>query len=333
MTIHWAGTEMDVIGGFHATTTNSAYFDINYSVSALLGADGLGPTVSFDSPIGAGTLWSAQALVHIPYIVKYGYNSYRWSGIKVYDESGGLLGGVYSTNNMYSTLYLVIYIKTASSSATVDIGFVAIENTKTVMTLIGYQEDENAVLEFYINNGLKGRVRCAGTLIGMKSVSFYGGDSRLNLYNELTKWYSGISEIVVADESTLGMRVKTYRPIADGFHQTWDGNYDNVNNLTVGIDAISTQLANAAETFLHGASLNEGTAIRALCVGAAAASEDPAGARGVIYSDGTLHQQAFVKPLSQGAPPNVAILETNPATGLAWTPAEFNALEFGVQHT
>lgn len=315
MTIYFAGTERDAVEGGYAITTDSIYFDSAYSNLAVWASNWVSCGYRLAAEVGAGSgYWLAFTARSFFTTSWYVYGPW----LQVYDADNAQSCRI-DTN---LPTFLSYVLNQAGDS------YAGPQATNAVDVVLRYDvhcytDGGNVKLDVYRNNLLISSASGAGANRGLQSFAFFGGTENGG---------TAISEIIVADEPTLGMRVKTYRPTADGTHTTWAGNYDNINNDDVGIDAISTQLPNAAETFLHGATLNEGTAIRALCVGAAAASEDPTGAHGIIYSGGTLHHQAFVKPLAQGAPPNVAIWETNPATGLAWTPAEFNALEFGVQH-
>lgn len=322
MTIYFTGTERDAVEGGRAITTNTTYFDTRYSSSAI--------AVRLDISCGATLL------------NEIGANSVDgfWLGFSLYTRAqrtreGKTLEILTDNNNLVLTLIgqccygnaqLTLY--NSANQTNVSTSYTVPMYAVMRYDIHCFTENGEAKAELYINNLLVASARIAGQNRGIKVVKIYpgasvddGGDGGF------------VSEIIIADESTLGMRVKTYRPIADGFHKTWAGNYDNVNNDDVGIDAISTSISNAAETFLHGATLSEGTAIRALAIGAAIASSNPTAAKAILNIDGTLYQKNFVKPLAQGAPPNVAIYEVNPATGLSFTPTNFNNLEFGVQHS
>lgn len=312
MTIYFAGTERDAVEGGITISTNSAYFNPLYSNLAVQVSNTVSCGYTLEQEIGVGGTISVGWTLYSVYS-----NSPPNNMIFLYDSNLQLAAKIDS--RALNVLNITVY-NTSGTSAFMDIPW--IYNTLHRMDLEITNIGGRVYAKAYRNNLQIGEASVAGTGRGVKVINILSGITN----------FGYVSEVIIADEPTLGMRVKTYRPTADGTHTTWDGNFENVNNNDVGIDAISTQLPNAAETFLHGATLNEGTAIRALCVGAAAASEDPAGCHGVIYSGGTLHPQAFVKPLALGTPPNVAIFETNPATGLSWTPTEFNALEFGVQH-
>ena len=343
MTIYFAGTENDAVSG-GTVNTSTTYFNTNYSVSALMATRYNAVGNSLSTAIGGNdpTGWWFQA--HFAW-GSWEYNppaAVGWSGMIVKDANGYIAAQITGTNTggrydyMQGTNYRLQVYNAAGGTSYLDLGPNLLNPGKYVYSLHCYtNENSYAVAEFYINNVLKGQVSIAAASANRGAYTvecrggWYYGTNASNTYYD---WPAGISEMILASESTLDMRVKTYRPTADGTHTTWDGNYDNVNNNDVGIDAVSTQLSNAAETFLHGATLDEGTAIRALVVGAAA-SENPTGAKAVLNINGNLYQQDFEKSLTQGAASNIAIYEDNPATGLSFTAADFNSLEFGVQHS
>lgn len=339
MTIYFTGTERDVITGGTSVTTNSQNFDPAYSLSAIKVSHLTSAGISLPIEFGANSIngWWLQ--------VVYGWDTMPysgtilWNGIIIKNANLNTIARISGTANetgSYSQSARLRVYGADGTSNYIDISGVFAAQ-KFVYTLHCYTNlDGKATIDFYVNNLLKGTVSIANISPNRNfhTVECYAGQVYSgNPGTSIGNWGAGISEFIIADESTIGMRVKTYRPTADGTHTTWAGNYDNVNNNDIGIDAISTQLSNAAETFLHGATLNEGTAIRALAVGAAIASANPTGAKAILNIDGNLYQQDFEKSLTQGAASNIAIYEDNPATGLSFTAADFNSLEFGVQHS
>lgn len=315
MTIYFAGTERDAVEGGIGTTTDSTYYDATYSKLAVTVSSTLSCGFSLNSEIETGGNFWIGFCHFAPNTLGNSSNF-----ILLNNTANQPVMSITGTGGN-GTQRLTLYNDTGNSNS---LDFAWSKNSLIRWDVNVYTENGTCYAKIYRNNLLFINQSLAGTTRGLKTLSLYSSGSEI---------YGYVSEIIIADESTLGMRVKTYRPIADGFHKTWAGNYDNVNNNDVSIDAISTSLSNAAETFLHGATLNEGTAIRALAVGAAIASSNPTAAKAILNIDGTLYQKNFVKPLAQGAPPNVAIYEVNPATGLSFTPTNFNNLEFGVQHS
>lgn len=313
MTIYFAGTEQDAVEGGITISTNSAYFYPLYSNLAVQVSNvvSCGHTLPVEIAAG-GTLWVGWSLYSIQ-------GTFPAAMVAIYNgnsQPAVVVNSPVTAGEMRMTLY-----NTAGGSS--------YSTLPWVHTLLHHMDLEITTISgqvyarLYRNNLLISETTLAGTGRAMKVVNLSSAISNVGY----------VSEIIIADEPTLGMRVKTYRPTADGTHTLWAGNFDNVNNDEVGLEAISTQLPNSAETFLHGQPLTEGTTIRALVVGSSIASANPTGASAVLNIGGTLYQKSFEKTLTQGAAPNLAIYETNPATGISFTAADFNSLEFGVQHS
>ena len=315
MTIYFAGTERDAVEGGIAISTNGAYFDATYSSLAVSVSNVVGCGHTLPTEIGAGAdIWVG--------FTHFAPDSFGNSNtlLVLTNASGQVVASITGTGTN-STQRFTLYNDAGGSTA---IDFTWVKNARLRWDINLYTSAGTCYAKVYHNNLLALSLSLAGTTRGTKTVRLYSGGAEISGY---------VSEIIIADESTLGMRVKTYRPTADGTHTTWDGNYDNVNNDVIGIEAISTQLPNAAETFLHGQTLTEGTTIRALVVGLSIASANPTDASAVLNIGGTLYQKSFEKLLTQGTSPNLAIYETNPATGVSFTAADFNSLEFGVRHS
>lgn len=314
MTIYFAGTEHDAVEGGSGISTNTNYFDSNYSRLAIVNPYLVSCGQTLSTEFGANTsFWVGFSIYQVS------TNNPSKQLLSIYDSNGNKSVEVYPGGG-YMGLILRVY-NNIDSYADAPY-FNHINNLLHRYDLNVYTDNGICYSKLYRNNIQIAQTSLNGNNRGIKTLEIYNGIQNT----------SYISEIIIADESTLGMRVKTYWPTADGTHTTWEGNFDNVNNNDVGIEAISTQLPNAVETFLHGRTLSEGTTIRAITIGAAIASANPTDASAVLNIGGTLYQKAFEKPLTQGAAPNIAIYETNPATGVSFTAADFNSLEFGVQH-
>lgn len=320
MTIYFAGTERDAVEGGTGVTTTNTYYDPNYSNLAVVVSGTVTGGYTLPTEIGSnGGFW--VAFTHYSYATGTTWGDHL---LTLLDQSNNICAQIYRSNDDY-----MLRVYNSSNSYANSLLFEWAPNQLVRYDINVYTENNVCYAKCYRNNLLMAGAQLAGVNRGLKAFQVFKGAGNGSFGT--TAGY--VSEIIIADEPTLGMRVKTYRPTADGTHTTWEGTFDNVNNDDTSIDAISTQLPNAAETFLHGQTLNEGTAIRAIAIGAAIASNNPADASAVLNIGGTLYQKTFEKPLTQGAAPNIAIYETNPATGVSFTAADFNSLEFGVQHS
>lgn len=142
-----------------------------------------------------------------------------------------------------------------------------------------------------------------------------------------------ISEVVVADHDIREARVKALPPTGAGFHSQWAGTFADINTLGKGdTTSISTATAADKSTFVHGGLNADGLLVEGVKV----TTRAKRGESGPQNIDRVLR----IGGVDYAA--NVGVLDTmpldfredflvNPATGLAWTRAEVNALEFGVE--
>lgn len=323
MAIKLAGTERDAIMGGLSVTETAGYFSSLYSRSALVVAPTVSAGAHVPSEFGAnsenGWWLGFTYYVWIP--------TYRSGGhvpfLNIHDAAGNLAARI-THDPAAETCYAYVY----SSSPNTNYASTTFQLSKSALVrydLHGYTSGGLAKLDVYRNNLLVATASGAGINRGYKSADIYGG-FYYNAYNDSRGF---VSEVIVADEQTIGMRVKTFPPVGNGSQTLWEGDYDNVNDPDIGLTSIITNIPGAAETFTHGYTMTAGTAIRALVVGAAAASSDADGIHALLGGE----EASFVFPLTAGAAPNAAIYEVNPATGNPYTAAEFNALEFGVRNT
>jgi len=182
-------------------------------------------------------------------------------------------------------------------------------------------------------------------LSGTKRIA--GGTVNLSGFTSFTKmrcWghTSGIgadnyySQIVIATESTIGMKVGTVYMSGQGTTHTFDtGGYTNVDE-TVYSDADFVQSGTAGQIELFtGTSIPSftGYSIRALALTARAKSDGsaPAHFRFQLRSAGTTYDNGSDLALDFGYGNYCAVWETNPATSAAFQPSEISALQYGVK--
>lgn len=153
-------------------------------------------------------------------------------------------------------------------------------------------------------------------------------------------WFSDLSqdtytsEIMIADEDTRGMRVREMRPKSFGIFQEWDGSISSLRDTDLAT-GISTSVANRRVSF--GVSnieyVQPGDVINRVIaqtfaqkgeVGLSAFNHFFRDKNGTV-SDGVDHT------LNQLGEFFVEEFPLNPATGVAWQPADFSSLQTGVQ--
>ncbi len=145
---------------------------------------------------------------------------------------------------------------------------------------------------------------------------------------------TSVSEVVIADEATVGMRVMTYYVTGTGNDFAWTGTYADVDEIPFAdADFINSTVAGDVELFTGTpvssiASLN----IRAVCVTARArrGASGPQNIQLALRTGGTNYFSG-TQALDVGYKGHVAVWETNPFTAAAWTAADAAAIEFGVK--
>lgn len=312
MTIYFAGTERDAVNGGERVTTDAAWYDPLYSRSALVATPATPAGFTLPNAISTTDLW-----------VGYTQSTYAppghavWGLALILKDASNLTVLSVSVSNFAATATLYNTAGATANTATWQWGS---GQVKVRYDFHVYDEGGNAKCECYANNLLVASTSLAGSHRALKVVEITG---------PANNGLACASELIIADESTIGMRVKTFRPAGQGTQTLWDGDYTDVDDPDIGLTSITTQLPGAAETFTHGYTMTAGTAIRALIVGAAAGSGAADGIHALLGGQ----EKSFVLPLTPGAAQNLAIYEVNPATGNPYTAAEFNALEFGVRNT
>jgi len=150
---------------------------------------------------------------------------------------------------------------------------------------------------------------------------------RLHAARRWTQWDT-FSEVVVLDElGAVGHRLCDILPNAAGFHSGWTGAFGDVTDGSTGT-TLSTGTAGTLHSFAASDTVAGDWNVEALIVGAegtTGGSPAPENATLGVRVSGTDYFAAATMPLDgQG---HNSMWTTNPATGLAWTPAEVDAVE------
>lgn len=142
-----------------------------------------------------------------------------------------------------------------------------------------------------------------------------------------------MSALFMSTEDTRSMHLSMDYPNANGFYDEWSGNYTNVDEIGLDTsDYISTSIVGKKESFTFPAVR---TALRLYEIKAAILSTSSnyptKGAKGFARISATNYDNGqFIFSTDSGKGAN-SIFNTNPATGLAWTLAELEAAEFGLE--
>lgn len=143
------------------------------------------------------------------------------------------------------------------------------------------------------------------------------------------------SEVIVASEETTTWRLSTLDATGAGSNSAWTNDFSSVNGAPLKDPTfIESGVVDQVETFAA-SNLSVAAAARdvvGLVIGARAreGATGPSELQGAVRSGGTNYFSANLGPkLAYG--PFQAIFETNPDTTSAWTPAEIDAVEYGLR--
>lgn len=147
-----------------------------------------------------------------------------------------------------------------------------------------------------------------------------------------------VSQVIIADESTVGWKLQTLYPDGNGFNTAWTGDYTAVDEAAYAAgDFIETNTLNQIETYtasnINGAYSSYN--VKAVVV-AARASNDSGSAindlQAVVRTASTNYTSSNLSLPKDGNEYSVQnVWNTNPNTTAAWTQSEVNGLEIGVK--
>jgi hypothetical protein len=141
------------------------------------------------------------------------------------------------------------------------------------------------------------------------------------------------SQLIVADESTIGWRLTTAPATGAGATTDWVGGYTEIDELTYSdADFINSATANQVELFSHSTTVPAGYTVRGVAVTARAkcGASGPQNIQLALRSAGTTYFSSS-KALDAGYGAFVNVWETDPATAADFTASAIASLQFGVK--
>ncbi|MGX7895462.1 hypothetical protein [Tsuneonella sp. HG222] len=213
-------------------------------------------------------------------------------------------------------------------------------NSSAVWTNIGstisQQENTNGDFDIYANvttgaislfaSGTE-RVSATGLSLGhidsLDGVRFYSS----GLHRE---W----GQFVVADESTIGMRVATRYANGAGATSDWTGGYTAIDEIAYEDgDTVSSDTAGQIELFTQTGTDLTGYTIRAVSIASRAkrGSTGPQNMRHVLRINGSNFDNGSDIALSLGYGAHCSVWEQNPDSTGDWATADLTGLQFGVK--
>lgn len=172
-----------------------------------------------------------------------------------------------------------------------------------------------------------GTQRAADTIGAM---SLFSGITKVRgraLFN--TYW----SNVICADEPTIGLFLTGLFPTGNGANTAWTGDYTGIDEpIFTDADGITSDVADQIETFTGAAPEVGGHAVRAvaICARAKRGVSGPQNLQLALRVDGANYFSA-TKALSVGYGGFCGVWETDPSTSAAWVTADAQGVEIGVK--
>lgn len=166
------------------------------------------------------------------------------------------------------------------------------------------------------------------SVTNLKKFRFYGA-----VISNLTTqtWFS---QVIVADESTIGWRLGTRYPNGAGATSAWTGAHTDIDEAVYSdSDFILSGTANQVSTFTQTGPALTGYTVRAVAVTTRnrRGASGPQNLRHALRVSGTDYFSGSDIALDLGYTATQTIWETNPATAAAWVNTAIDALQPGVK--
>lgn len=322
MTVLFAGSAPHELGGSAEVDTSLTHRDPDFvpvgsKFTGNFDNSGVGFTVVTPAP--AGKYWyHARFRTHADISSAVTLDGHL---IEFYTADDEFIGSLDVSDGSWRLLS-----ETGSTAAISDIT----PDTEYVMDVSLDVSGGSYTMELYFGGTLQGTLTWTSALARPTTAvfDFYDTDA----VDSVETWYC--SEVIVTDgESTIGWRLATLTPNADGTHTDWQGDYTGIETLGDGL-GISSGTVGAKQSWTFAAV--------------------PAGVTGSSTIRGVF--QSTVASVGQAAPPTITpftrvsgtdydetaftpstvdIVEfaQNPATSAPWTAAELASLEVGVKAT
>ncbi len=324
MTLLFAGSEPEafdfVDAGLTWATTSAASFDANYArgYMQIRSAKALGIDLGAD-----------QTEVWVGLYAFTGAAGNGTNNITLETAAGENLAAVTSpTSSTFASRYAT------SATAFTNISPTGPRTSTTKYRLLLHYKKvatNQALIEFYQEDVLISSATITHAWQGTKLPRwvFIGGGSG-------SSFPENISEVIITDsEDPRGWRVSTLAPNANGATNDWAGTYVDIDELgpPEDTDYISSDTAGQVELFgLSNLSVPaQNMGVRAVLLSARSRKGDtgPQNIQPLVRTGGVDYAGADLPGLTSAFLAKRTIWDVNPATGIAWTVSEIQALEAG----
>lgn len=315
MTILFAGTEPDAFkyNGTVAFTTTADYFDATYVRGALYFSSGSRAESTPVVPPVDNDLWfhweCRQPGTNAATCSIDGQTSGQVSWFRWFVNGNSNPVFQYWNGSAYVTM---VTIPLNTIKYTVD---------------VNYKNDVDGRIAVYVDHVLISEVT--------GDFSAYGEVDRLAIYNRATNGLN-ISQVIIADEPTIGFKVAYRQPTGAGNYTAWEGTFAEVDDaVPTDSSFIAASVNDQRENFTK-ALFTVPTGYRVKAVGATArARRGDTGPANLAFSlrFGSTDYDSADIPLALDFNPVQAFWHVNPATTIEWTPADAGSVsvEFGVK--
>jgi hypothetical protein len=143
-----------------------------------------------------------------------------------------------------------------------------------------------------------------------------------------------LSQVIIADESTIGWRLKTVPATGAGATTDWTGTYTEIDEIVYSdADFINSATVDQVELFSHGTTVPSGYTVRGVIVTARAKRGSASGPQNLqlaLRSGGTTYFSSS-QALGLGYGAHSKVWEQDPATTADFTASAISTLQFGVK--
>lgn len=236
-------------------------------------------------------------------------------------------GWTIPSSSIFGQLKFHVTTKTEANTRWENSGILADDSSYTV-DFHWVISDTVGVMDMYINGVL---------------VTHFSGDTlrltqttvdRLELSNGNSSTNGVIfSEVIVADEDTRGMRVVTLTPDGNGASTAWTGDVTDIDETALNdVDLITTNTTAQEELFTSGNLVNDHYDVLAFVVGFRG-QDDVTDVQQVaaMLRTNSLNFNGATQPMPAAFAGHYEVWNLNPDSAAAWTPAQIDAIEYGVE--
>lgn len=312
MSVLFAGNGADSFDVFGDAEENTGGYDTNWVLQSLRVSND--STTNINYAIGTG--WSAASEV--------------WAHFQVSPYGAGHM--IHLLDNTDTPMFRF----RSSSGGTVKMEYLSALNTWTQIGSDVTLPDSSATFDIYLKTGASGEailfVNQVERTSGTASITYPSDPANIKLVCT-AGFYNYFSQVIVADESTIGWRLKQGRMTGAGAHTDFIGDYSGVDESRLSdADFINTSTANDIETFTTSLDSLTGYIPQAVIVAARArrGSTGPQNLQLALRASG-VDDFSPTKALGLGYAAYEHIWETNPATSAAFLNSQISTLQPGVK--